>query len=122
MTPTRRGLWVLFVAALLIVVAWPPRDERSVLVKLVNWAVDPTNVLPILPPQLGYGLSDDPHAVEERDAIVRQYDDLYSLGGVTRARLQLKVAGDPFNRATERQVLLLFGVVVTFVVVRTWTK
>lgn len=122
MTPTRGGLWVLFVAALLIVIAWPPRDERSVAIKLVNWAVDPTGVLPILPPQLGYGLSDDPHAVEERDAIVRRYDDLYSLGGVTRARLRLKVAGDPFNRATERQALLLFGVVVAFVVARRWTK
>ena len=122
MKPTRGGLWVLFAAALLIVVAWPPRDERSVLVKLVNWAVDPMNVLPILPPQLGYGLSDDPHAVEERDAIVRQYDDLYSRGGVTRARLHLKVAGDPFNRATERQLLLLVGVVVTFLTLRGWTR
>ena len=122
MTPTRGGLWALFLTALLIVVAWPPRDERSVLVKLVNWAVDPTDVLPILPPQLGYGLSDDPHAVEERDAIVRQYDDLYSRGGITRARLQLKVAGDPFNRATERQGLLLLGVVVAFLTVRRWTK
>ena len=122
MTPTRGGLWVLFVTALLMVVAWPPRDERSVAIKLVNWAVDPSGVLPILPPQLGYGLSDDPHAVEERDAIVRQYDELYARGGITRARLQLKVAGDPFNRATERQALLLLGVVVLFLTLRMWMR
>jgi len=46
------------------------------------------------------------------------YDELYARGGWTRLRLQLKVAGDPMNRATERQLLLGGGVLVAFLVWR----
>ncbi len=118
MTLTRGGLWVLFLTSFLIVAAWPPDEGKSVVVKAVNWVVDPADSLPVLPPQLGFGLSDDPQAVEERDAMVRRYDQLFNGDSVTRARLQLKVADDPFTRSSERQLLLLFGVVVAFLVVR----
>jgi hypothetical protein len=46
------------------------------------------------------------------------YDELYDKGGWTRLRLQLKVARDPFNAATERQLLVAIGVVAAFVVWR----
>ena len=71
-----------------------------------------------LPAQLGYGVGDDPVAVEERDALVRAYDALYSKGGWTRTRLEMKVAGDPLTPSTQRQLLLVFGAVAVFVVWR----
>jgi hypothetical protein len=103
---------------LFVIGAWPPDNEKSLAVKFVNWAVDPGGVLPILPPQLGYGVGDDPQAVEERDAQVRRYDELYLQGGWTRTRLELKVASDPINPATERQLLLAFAAVAVFSIVR----
>lgn len=118
MTITRAGSWLLFLTALLIVAAWPPQEGRSLLVKAVNWSVDPGNNLPTLPPQLGFGLSDDLQAVEMRDATVRRYDEMFNRDAVTRTRLELKVARDPFEPTTERQLLLLLGVVVAFVVGR----
>jgi hypothetical protein len=115
---TRAGVTILFVTALFIVAAWPPEKGQSLLVKAVHWAVDPTGSLPLLPEQLGFGLSDDVVAVEARDAEVRQYDALFARDAFTRWRLQMKVAEDPFNPATERQWLLVLGVVVAFLTVR----
>ena len=116
--PGRTGWWVLLAVALIIVGAWPPERDSSLALKLVNWAVDPFDRLPVLPPQLGFGVSDDYLAVEAHDAQVRRYDAMYNSGGWTRTRLQLKVATDPFNPSTERQLLLAFGVVVVFAVWR----
>lgn len=118
MTLTRRGWWILLVTALLIVGAWPPERGQSLLLKGVHRAVDPTGALPFLPEQLDFGLSDDPQAVELRDELVRRYDVALASGPLTRARLSLKVIDDPFDRATERQALLVFGVVMVFVVLR----
>ncbi len=115
---SRPGWWLLLLTTVAIVCAWPPADGRSLLMRTVNWAVDPTDSLPILPPQLGYGLSDDPQAVEIRDELVRRYDEAFDLGGLMRLRLQLKVASDPFEPALERQLLLLFGAVVAFLTMR----
>jgi hypothetical protein len=110
---------VLLITALLIVVCWPPENDKSLALKLTNWVVDPAGELPTLPAQLGYGVGDDPLAVEEHDARVRRYDELHNAGGWTRRRLRLKVADDPFNRSTTRQVLLGAGILVAFVV---WRK
>jgi hypothetical protein len=100
--------------ALFVIAAWPPGDEKSLAAKFVNWAADPRGELPILPAQLGYGIGDDRYAVEERDAEVRRYDELYNRGGWTRRRLELKVADDPLNPATERQLLLALGAIAVF--------
>jgi hypothetical protein len=110
--PTR--WWALFGVILFVILAWPPDGDRSLAAKFVNWAVDPAGELPILPPQLGYGVGDDPVAVEERDAQVRRYDELYNQGGWTRKRLELKVAGDPLSRGTERQLLLALAAAAAF--------
>jgi hypothetical protein len=109
--PTDGQWWMIAIVALFVVCAWPPGDDRSLAAKLVNWAVDPTGALPILPDQLALGQGDDPDAVSARDLQVQQYDALYLKGGWTRRRLELKVARDPFNPATERQLLVGLAVV-----------
>ncbi|MBI3492375.1 MAG: hypothetical protein HY047_11430 [Acidobacteria bacterium] len=103
--PTNVQWWLLVIVGLLIVFVWPPSDDRSLAAKFVNWAVDPGNELPVLPDQLALGLGDDPDAVAAHDLQTQQYDALYLKGGWTRKRLQLKVARDPLNPSTERQLL-----------------
>ena len=109
--------WMLLTVALSIVVLWPPSTDRSLGVKFVNWVVDPRDQLPTLPGPLAFGQGDAPAAVEAHDLQTRMYDELYAKGGWTRARLELKVARDPFNPSTERQLLVAGGVVAAFV---TW--
>jgi hypothetical protein len=112
--PNKLQWWLLVIVALLIVFVWPPSDDKSLALKLVNFAVDPKGELPILPDQLALGLGDDPDAVYAHDLQVQQYDALYLKGGWTRMRLELKVARDPFHPSTERQVLIGLAVVTAF--------
>jgi hypothetical protein len=112
--PNNRQWWLLVVVALLVVFVWPPSGDKSLAVKFVNWAVDPGNELPVLPDQLALGLGDDPDAVYAHDLRTQQYDALYLKGGWTRKRLQLKVAGDPLNPSTERQLLTGIAVMTAF--------
>jgi hypothetical protein len=116
--PNNRQWWILLVVALLLVALWPPAEDRSLALKFVNWIVDPADRLPTLPPPLTFGQSDDYAAVEAHDLQTRMYDELYAKGGWTRRRLELKVAGDPFNAATERQLLVGVGVLTAFLVWR----
>jgi hypothetical protein len=116
--PNNAQWWILVVAALLIVFVWPPSDDKSLAAKFVNWAVDPFDVLPILPDPLALGFGDDPDTVERHDDQVRRYDALYGEGGWTRKRLELKVATDPFNGSTERQILTAIGVMTVLLVWR----
>ncbi len=120
--PAPRQWWAIVVAALAIVVMWPPAGGKSLGVIVVNWAVDPANHLPVLPPQLALGQGDDPEAVEARDAVVRHYDALYAQGGWTRRRLELKVAGEPIRPSTMRQLLMAAAVVVAAVTWRVATR
>jgi hypothetical protein len=117
--PSGTSWWLLLAVVLAVIAAWPPDNDKSLAAKFVNWAVDPRGELPILPAQLGMGMGDDPQAVEERDAVVRHYDQLFKQGGWTRRRLLLKVAGDPLKPSTERQLLLAFGAIAAFFVWRT---
>ncbi len=116
--PANSQWWTLLITALLIVAAWPPADDRSLVLKFVNWAVDPAGRLPTLPAPFGPGEGDDLQAVNAHDLQTRMYDELYEKGGLTRRRLLLKVATDPFNAATERQLLVAFGVLAGFLVWR----
>ena len=113
--PNDAAWWLSLIVVVLIVVVWPPSDDRSLAVKLLNWAVDPQGVLPLLPDQLPLGQGDNPDAVNSHDALVQQYDALYLQGGWTRRRLELKVARDPFNPSTERQLLVGLGLVTALI-------
>lgn len=114
--PNSAQWWILLVVALLLVAAWPSAGDRSLAVKFVNWAVDPRDTLPVLPGPFAPWQGDDLQAVNAHDLQTRMYDDLYSKGGWTRVRLELKVARDPFESGTERQVLTAMGVVTVFLV------
>ena len=116
--PNNSQWWLLVIFSVLIVAAWPPGDGKSLAAKFVNWVVDPMNQLPTLPDQLALGTGDDPDAVNARDMQVQQYDALYLKGGWTRKRLELKVAGDPFDPGTERQLLTAAAVMLALVVWR----
>ncbi len=104
--PNNRQWWVLVVAALFITCAWPPSrpgplgNDKSLAMKFVNWAVDPRGELPVMPPPFTFANGDDPDAVMEHDTQT------------------LKVAGDPFNPSTERQLLVALGVATVFLVWR----
>ncbi len=106
--------WFLLVVALLIVFLWPARDSKSLALKIVNWAVDPWDELPILPPPLPLGAGDDPQAVEIHDIQTQQYNALYQRGRWSRMRLALKVADEPLDPSTERQMLTALAVVAAF--------
>ena len=41
-----RAWWMLVVVAVLIALAWPSNEGKSLAVKFVNWAVDPRNDTP----------------------------------------------------------------------------
>jgi hypothetical protein len=116
--PTAWQWRLLLAAALAIVVLWPPAEGRSLAVAFVNWAVDPTGRLPVLPPQLPLGSGDDPDKVEARDALVREYDAALARGGWTRTRLALKVAREPLEPTLMRQLLTVAGVVLAATVWR----
>lgn len=120
--PTSRQWWLLVLVAVFIVFAWPPDEDRSLAIKMVNWAVDPAGRLPVLPDPLGLAEGDDPVAVYTHDIMTQQYDALYQQGGWMRRRLELKVARDPFDASTERQVLTALGVVMAFVAWRFWAR
>ena len=116
--PSNAQWWVLVTVAAFVVIAWPADNDRSLALKLTNWAVDPKDELPILPGPFALGQGDDVDAVESHDLQTRMYDELYNKGGWMRTRLELKVANDPFDPATERQVLTAIAVLTAFLVWR----
>ena len=116
--PTNAQWWILLVAALLLVAMWPSAEDGSLAAKFVNWAVDHGDSLPTLPGPFAPGQGDDLETVNAHDLQTRMYDELYDKGRWTRLRLQLKVAGDPFDPGTERQVLTGIGVMTAFLVWR----
>ena len=102
--------WMIGGVAALIIVAWPPEQDRSLALKVVNWLADPADTLPTLPGPLAPGLDDDADAVTAHDTQMAEYDKLFASSRTMRIRLTLKVAADPFNPSTERQVLTALGV------------
>jgi len=86
--------------------------------KAVNWLADPGNSLPTLPDQLPIGLDDNGDAVAAHDAQEAEYYRQYQTSRVTRARMALKVAREPFDPSTERQVLAGMGILSALIVWR----
>jgi hypothetical protein len=108
--PNRLQWPIIWTVAVLLILCWPPDKGRSLLVKAVNWAVDPSDLLPTLPAPLPIGLDDDGDAVAAHDTQETEYYRLRDSSPMMRWRLSMKVASDPFDPSTERQ--LLIGVAV----------
>jgi hypothetical protein len=109
---------IIWPVALLLVAVWPSDQDRSLAMKAVNYLADPAGSLPILPGPLPMGVDDDADAVAEHDAVTMEYDRLYGTSWWTRTRLELKVAREPFNPSTERQLLVGLGVIAALLVWR----
>lgn len=103
--PTRGQWTIIYVVALVVVLGWPPDSGRSLGTKLVNWAADPRHELPELPEALPMALDDDGDAVTQHDMAEAAYNHARERSAVTRWRLDLRDAGDPFSTSTQRQLL-----------------
>jgi hypothetical protein len=108
--PNRAQWPIIWLVAVLLAVAWPPDRGRSLLVKAVNWAADPRDMLASLPPALPMSLDDDGDAVTAHDALEREYYRQRDSSTMTRWRMTLKSAEEPFDPMTERQLLVAIGV------------
>ncbi|MGH9141466.1 MAG: hypothetical protein ACRD2I_10020 [Vicinamibacterales bacterium] len=108
--PNRAQWWIIWPAAVLLVVAWPPQQGRSLAVKTAAWLADPTNSLPRLPPPLPMALDDNGDAVAAHDAEEAEYYRLYDRSRTLRWRMDLKQGGEPLDPATERQLLIAMAV------------
>ena len=97
---------VIWIVAVLLILGWPPDRGRSLGTKAVNWLADPANSLPAMPEPLPAGLDDNGDAVAAHDAEAAEYYRLYTSSRVTRLRMRLKAAGEPFDPGTERQILV----------------
>ena len=116
--PNRAQWSIIWTAAALLVLAWPGDTGRSLLVKAVNWAVDPAGSLPTLPAPLPMALDDDGDAVPAHDAQEAEYYRVRDRSVITRWRMTLRDAGDPFDPSTERQLLVAVAVLSALVVWR----
>jgi hypothetical protein len=109
---------VIWIVAVFLILAWPPEQGRSLGMKIVNFMVDPHDLLPLRPDPLPIGLDDNGDAVTAHDALEAEYYRQYSSLRVTQLRMKLKNAGDPFDPLTERQILASIVILSALVVWR----
>jgi len=105
---------VIWIIGVLLVLAWPPDQERSLAIKGVNWLADPMGALPA-PPADPFAPDFDEHAgpgsgYQTARAESEEFERLYADSTVARLRLRLKDASNFFSPSTDRQVLM--GLVV----------
>ncbi len=103
--PSRGAWWVIWVAAVLVVLAWPPAEGKSLGLKAAAWLVDPQQHLPRMPPELPMGMGDDGFAVETHDSQLTYYWDTYDSSAWTKFRLDVRDFESPLDPTTERQLL-----------------
>lgn len=108
--PNTPQWWIIWIAAAVIVLAWPPETGKSLGLKAAAWLVDPLHALPTEPPELPIWLGDDGQAVEQHDRQLTYYWDTYQGSAISRLRMDIRDFENPFNRTTERQLLVGFGV------------
>ena len=118
MAAEQRQWSVIWIVSVLLILGWPPDAGRSLAIKTVNWLADPMGELPALPSQLPMGLDDNGDAVAAHDAQEAEYNRQYASSSVTRLRMTLKASTDPFDPATERQILTGVGILSALAVWR----
>jgi hypothetical protein len=108
--PNRAQWRIIWMVAVLLILAWPPREGGSLALKAVRSLADPQNTLPAMPNPLPMGLGDDGDAVAEHDRQLQEYFEFADASAMNRLRLRMKNAEEPLSPGTERQ--LLTGVTV----------
>ena len=86
--------------------------------KLAGRIVDPGGQLPTMPPPLPMGLDDDGDAVAEHDMLENAYLQARERSSVVRFRMDVKDGADPFERSTQRQLLVGLAVLAALIVWR----
>ena len=116
--PNRAQWRVIWLAAVVLIVAWPLPEGGCLGLRTARWLADPANALPSLPEPLPMGLGDNGDAVAAHDEQETEYYRLYESSRMMRARLRLKVAEDPWDPSLERRVLTGFGILSALLVWR----
>jgi hypothetical protein len=109
---------IIWIVAVSLILFWPPDKGRSLGVKIANWLADPRDSLPTMPDPLPIALDDNGDAVTEHDALEAEYHRQFESSALTRFRMTLKEATDPFDPSTERQILAGIGILSAFPVWR----
>src|SRR5262245_24522232 len=112
---------LIWTVAVLVILAWP-EENRSLGVKVINWAADPFQSLPRTPTPLAIGRGDNVDAVIEHDSEEQAYYHMYNESWFARARFYLRDLRDPFDPATERQVLVGLAILTALGIWRTETR
>ena len=79
--------------------------------KIAGWVVDPAHQLSSMPPPLPMGLDDDGDAVTEHDMLENAYLQAREHSSIVRFRMDVRDGADPFERSTQRQLLVGLAVV-----------
>jgi hypothetical protein len=108
--PNRAQWRLIWIAAALLILAWPPREGGSLGIKAIRWLADPMDTLPSQPPPLPMGVGDDGDAVAAHDAEEAEFFRVYNGSSTARLRMRLKVVDEPLDPATERQLLTAVGI------------
>jgi hypothetical protein len=103
--PTKAQWRLIWPVVIVVLLAWPA-ENGSLAVKTVHWLADPGGTLPRLPPPLSMELDDNGDAVAAHDAEEQAYYAVAASSGWARTRLRLTEVKDPFDPATERQLLI----------------
>jgi len=96
---------IIWIVSVFLILCWPPEKGRSLGLKITNRLADPRNTLPTMPEPLPIALDDNGDAVSEHDALAAEYYRQYESSALTRYRMRLKEATDPFDPSTARQIL-----------------
>jgi hypothetical protein len=109
---------IIWIVAVSLILFWPPDKGRSLGVKIASWLADPRDSLPTMPDPLPIALDDNGDAVTEHDALEAEYHRQFESSSLTRFRITLKEATDPFDPSTERQILAAIGILSALAVWR----
>ena len=109
---------IIWIVSVFLILCWPPEKGRSLGLKITNRLADPRNTLPTMPEPLPIALDDNGDAVSEHDALAAEYYRQYESSALTRYRMRLKEATDPFDPSTERQILVGIGILSALAVWR----
>ena len=112
--PNRAQWRVIWMLGILLVLAWPPNQDRSLAIKGVNWLADPMGTLPEPRPD-AFAADFDEHAgpgsgYETSRVEPEEYERTYAELRIAPLRLRLKHASNFFSPSADRQVLM--GLVV----------